>query len=299
MHVFASENNVILRGLLNDRFTTTYTDCCLRTTSDFVDLYISGFPCPPHSAMGKLLRGRDCRARPQRAVEAYIRDVCPRSFILENVTNIARGRGARQWKSFIRRLRSCHYHVFEADLNSNAHGVVQSRPRRYVVGLLESLKHADAFTWPTPRSPMHVLDAVMDAASLNPWLSSSQMPNSSTTRRNMAHAQAVLEKEPLGVLAVSDLRASRQRMRCTPRASCCLTKTNAEAFGLWWVKAEMGGFRWKRMSVCEMGRLQGWPDSMIHWFHAKLPDRAFAGALGNGFTYTTMHSILCQLIPLL
>ena len=299
--VLVSENDDLLNAFLSKTaYVQLDKDVNARRVRPRVDVYCSGFPCQPSSTMGKLLRHRDSRSQPQKGVEAYISGVKPTSFVLDNVCNIARGGGAAKWHSFVRRLEKCGYCVYQKDINSKHYGVLQSRPRRYVVGVRQEICHKTPLACPEPRIATCGLVSLLDAGVGRPWLRASQLPTCRTARRNMLHAEQVLSLEPMGAFAVADLRASNQRKWCKVGGSGCLTKSNCSVFGFWAVrKASREGLLWRRLSVTEMARLQGWPAHLTKLVSESLPARVHAAALGNGFTFTVMEAILIQLIPCL
>lgn len=162
--VFVSENDDLLNAFLSKTaYVQLDKDVNARRVRPRVDVYCFVFPCQPSSTMGKLLRHRDSRSQPQKGVEAYVSGVKPTSFVLENVCNIARGGGAAKSHSFVRRLEKCGYCVYQKDIDSKHYGVLQSRPRRYVVGIRQEICHKTPFAWPEPRIATCELASLLDA----------------------------------------------------------------------------------------------------------------------------------------
>ena len=143
-HCFASDNTkAVKRQLLaNHAPQIFYDDLMGRANQDpavpSVDLYISGFPCQPFSAAGVQRGLLDKRGLVFFGCASFIEAKAPRVFLLENVKALLSNDKGRTFKvvmDTLANLRSGAYHVEWKLMDTQAHGVPQSRPRVYIVGI--------------------------------------------------------------------------------------------------------------------------------------------------------------------
>jgi len=99
------------------------------------DILLAGFPCQAFSYAGKQLGFGDIRGTLFFEVERFLRQNKPQGFILENVRGITTHDKGRTFKTIIKHLKDCGYHVETRLLNSCLFGVPQNRVRTYFLGL--------------------------------------------------------------------------------------------------------------------------------------------------------------------
>ena len=111
-------------------------------------MYVAGFPCQPFSSAGKQQGFKDSRDRGTIFfnVLEYITAKQPKIFVLENVKGLVVLDGGKCLKTILKALHSIKppaggepcYEVHHRVLNTKDHGVPQSRPRWYCVGIHRS-----------------------------------------------------------------------------------------------------------------------------------------------------------------
>jgi len=114
------------------------------------DILTGGFPCQSFSNSGR----REGFGDPKTGgcffeLLRIIRTTRPKCIFLENVMGLIFGANGTWFKTVIKELETCGYHVYWNTYDSTTH-VPQKRERVYFVGFRNDLKHE--FTWPTPDS---------------------------------------------------------------------------------------------------------------------------------------------------
>lgn len=111
---------------------------------EYVDLYVSGFPCQDISMNGKqnLELGRSILVK--NSIE-IINKIKPRYFLFENVKNIL-SKKYDPFLAFIKDSLSGEYNLHEQVLNSCNFGVPQNRERYFLLGVRKDIKQE--FTFP-------------------------------------------------------------------------------------------------------------------------------------------------------
>lgn len=114
-----------------------------------LDVLVAGFPCQPYSIAGLRKGLEDDRGGSVfRSLVNLIRDVRPRSFLLENVKGIRSHDNGRTFDFILDELEKGGYHLRHETLNSMLHAnVPQNRERVFIVGFLDQAQ-ATSFSWP-------------------------------------------------------------------------------------------------------------------------------------------------------
>ena len=118
----------------------------------YADIYVAGFPCQPFSLQGRKQGFRDAKGRGKIFfyVRDYIRVNRPKMFVLENVKGLMSVKNGFHFKYILKTLDDIGaYNIHHAVLNTQDHGVPQSRPRIYIVGIR---KDVDKGTFSFPGS---------------------------------------------------------------------------------------------------------------------------------------------------
>jgi len=105
------------------------------TLPDF-DLLVAGFPCQPFSTAGDRLGFDDERGSLFFDVARILQHARPRHFLLENVAGLLGHGSGETFKAIIRVLTRMGYCCEWQVLDSQDHGVPQSRERIFIVGHL-------------------------------------------------------------------------------------------------------------------------------------------------------------------
>ena len=98
------------------------------------DVLLAGPPCQPWSRAGTRLGEADHREG-LCVIAAIMERMRPRALVVENVPELARGSGRRYLDTFVSRLKTTGYRVFEQELNAADFGVPQNRRRMFVVAI--------------------------------------------------------------------------------------------------------------------------------------------------------------------
>eukprot|EP00437_Effrenium_voratum_P033962 CAMPEP_0181476626 /NCGR_PEP_ID=MMETSP1110-20121109/41802_1 /TAXON_ID=174948 /ORGANISM="Symbiodinium sp., Strain CCMP421" /LENGTH=388 /DNA_ID=CAMNT_0023601911 /DNA_START=53 /DNA_END=1219 /DNA_ORIENTATION=+ len=262
-------------------------------TTPSVDLYVAGFPCQSFSNAG-LGRGfNDKRGEVFFGCTSYIEAKRPRVFVLENVKAILSNDGGNTFKTVMSTLRGLGkgaYHVSHKVLDTQDHGVPQSRQRVYFVGIRKDTVPAQfgGFEWPEelPRVSIEPLLEPRDAA---PTMQDLPAKGGKTAYNGAKEVLQQLRKkgqDPLNQTFLIDIDASA-RFRNFMRDRCpCMTKSRASGY---WVSS-----RGRRMTLEEMLRCQG----MERSFEQVVSDRALGAQIGNAMSQNILERLFVKLLPL-
>ncbi|MDI9334548.1 MAG: DNA cytosine methyltransferase [Cytophagales bacterium] len=110
-----------------------------------IDLVVGGPPCQPFSVSGKQLGKLDVRDMVPEFVRV-VREVRPKSFLMENVKGLTSPRFMPYLLSRIEELKEIGYDVHWQVLNAADYGIPQNRHRLFVIGVPIGTK----FDFPTP-----------------------------------------------------------------------------------------------------------------------------------------------------
>ncbi|MFF9015183.1 DNA cytosine methyltransferase [Streptomyces sp. NPDC014870] len=119
----------------------------LRPDSKPLDLFAAGVPCPPFSMAGSQLGAEDERDLFPVAI-SFVRDLRPRSVLIENVRGLLQERFATYRARILDQLTQLGYTAGWRLLYACDYGVPQLRPRAVLVALEQrAFPH---FRWPDP-----------------------------------------------------------------------------------------------------------------------------------------------------
>lgn len=107
------------------------------------DFLLAGFPCQPFSSAGKGLGFADTRGTLFFEIERILKNkiekgIPAKGFLLENVEGLINHNNGNTLKVIITHLKDLGYHVTYRLIDSQDHGLAQSRKRVYIVGMLEN-----------------------------------------------------------------------------------------------------------------------------------------------------------------
>jgi DNA (cytosine-5)-methyltransferase 1 len=111
-----------------------------------LDVLIGGPPCQGFSVLRRNRALDDPRNEMMRVFLRFVRELRPRSFMIENVPNLLVAAGGKFWRE-IRDFVSENYIVKAAILNACDYGVPQWRKRTFIVGFRKDLG-VDDFSFP-------------------------------------------------------------------------------------------------------------------------------------------------------
>ena len=142
--VFGAEKDDGKRALMHAAHpvgerTIIYNDITLRNneTAPYVDLFISGAPCPAFSNAGRRMGLKDLQDR--GVVIFYSLDYVwakrPRVAVFENVKGLTQGSMKDTFNDILNVLMDLGYTVTWEVLDTKDHGIPHSRPRAYIVAV--------------------------------------------------------------------------------------------------------------------------------------------------------------------
>lgn len=158
-HVFSSDSNKYCMAITKRFFPPKrfYEDVAERdnTAAPYVDMLAFGPPCQPWSSAGFGGGLGDYKGRGglMFASIGYIQAKRPRCFVMEEVAAVARHDKHKQaFSDLMTQMQSAGYNVTYKVLDTMEHGVPQSRPRLYVVGIRTDCD-SGTFKFPSPLAP--------------------------------------------------------------------------------------------------------------------------------------------------
>ena len=149
------------------------------------DVYVSGFPCPSWSRLGKRKKLQDGKGR-GLSIFGCLRYLCarrPAVAVFENVAEFEQKSNAKALNIFNKSLTGMGYISSRQTLNTKHHGVPQSRPRMFFVAIHKS-RLGKAFVFPTeiPCPDLHHFlqkdicgDVVLDLPQYEPLVPKEQL----------------------------------------------------------------------------------------------------------------------------
>ena len=111
------------------------------------DMLTAGFPCQPYSKAGAQRGFADERGELFWEITRVLHARRPRTFLLENVPNLANVDGGSAFETILAALRGAGYTVHHKVVNASA-WLPQDRDRLYIVGLRADAELSAAFAWP-------------------------------------------------------------------------------------------------------------------------------------------------------
>lgn len=109
------------------------------------DFLLAGFPCQPFSSAGLGLGFEDTRGTLFFEIERILKEKKPFGFLLENVEGLVNHDKGRTLKIIVTHLQKLGYFVSYRLIDSQYHGLPQSRKRVYIVGTKDAHISLDNF----------------------------------------------------------------------------------------------------------------------------------------------------------
>jgi len=300
VHMFSCDidKNVKKQLLTNFPAKKWYDDLMTRdneaSSTPMVDLYVAGFPCQSFSGAGQRKGFKDKRGKVFYGCADYIDCQRPRAFMLENVRGLLTHEKGKTFEEVMRSLRSIGddkvdggaYEIDYKLMRSQEHGVPQSRPRVYIIGIRRDCKCCD-FTFPEALPPVS-LDSILDSRRSLPTMEDLPPKSNGTAYKNVRHVLRKLTAQnaaPLKNTYCIDVDASPRFLTLMKNRSPCMIKSRDQGF---WITS-----RGRRMNLGEMLRCQG----MERAFKQVVSDRALGGQIGNAMSQNILERLLVKLLP--
>ncbi|CAJ1397391.1 unnamed protein product [Effrenium voratum] len=261
-----------------------------------VDLYVCGFPCQPFSSAGLRKGFKDERGNVFFGCARYIAAKLPRVFVLENVKGLLSNKDKAKRQAFkviektLKEIGDQAYHVEFRVMDTQDHGVPQSRPRVYIVGIRKNVLPASfqQFEWPKPLRRISI-NQLLEKKTKKVTMEDLPSRSSQTVFRNTSRWLRRLQqagKDPLNNTFILDIDASTPRSTAMRDRCPCMTKSRANGF---WVSS-----RGRRMTIKEMLRCQG----MELCFKQVVSNRVLGAHIGNAMSQNILERIFIKLLPL-
>ncbi len=181
-------------------------------------------------------------------------------------------------------LEAWGYQVHWRQQNTKDHGLPQSRPRFYMVALLEP-NQTRKFTWP-PSIACLPVERLLDARDAAP---ASLMPTTNHATTTLLTAMERLRQanvDPHTTSCFIDVMASAGWTSTMQDICPCLTATRSATGGHYITKCQ------RLLTVAEICRLQCLPPDRHDWVAAKVSQREFLRAVGNAMSANVLARIL-------
>ncbi|CAJ1358890.1 unnamed protein product [Effrenium voratum] len=217
----------------------------------------------------------------------------PMVAVFENVKGLANARNKALLDAIVKILKDCGYKVYADILNTQEHGLPQSRPRVYVVAMLKDyILPTRKFSFPEPIA-MPSLERCLDHQKELP---DSNMPDQASGKsaiRNIRKARGRLlakgsDDVPSSEEVVVDTGCGKNFFSMMIGRSPCLTKARGGQGGYYLLK------RKRHMTIYEMGAIQGWDKS---WVDILLEANSSCKKLGKAFGDGMSLNVLQRLLP--
>ncbi len=230
---------------------------------DGVDGIIGGPPCQSWSEAGSLKGINDKRGQLFYEYIRVLRDKQPLFFVAENVSGMLAKRHAPAVKNFLQLFDDAGYNVFMKLVNANDYDVAEDRDRVFYIGFRKDLG-VSQFSFPVPLSHKPTLrECIWD-------LKDSAIPAKDGNLTN--GSSCVVPNHEYFIGSFSPIFMSRNRVRSwdepafTVQASGRQCQLHPQAPKMLKIEADKHIFApgqehlYRRMSVREVARIQGFPD---------------------------------------
>jgi DNA (cytosine-5)-methyltransferase 1 len=219
----------------------------------------------------------------------YIDSKRPWIFILENVKKLINHDGGKTFKKVMHTLSRIGNGVYSIEwklLDTQDHGVPQSRQRVYIVGILKDRQRSEiSFPEPIPRVS---IESFLDPVNVAPTMEHLPSERSKTAHRNVKRTLENLTargERPLLKTFVVDHGSSASRCGVVEDKVMCMTKSRAAGH---WITS-----RGRSMNLDEMLRCQG----MERCFKQVTTDRQLGIMIGNAMSQNVLEHLLVKVLP--
>ncbi len=291
-HVFSSDKDPHVQQMVRANFAGhhIYEDLTKRDHAQVpdCDVYVAGWPCQGNSSAGKRKGFADARSQVFHSVVAYIRCHQPRLVLLENVENLLKVNGGKDFHEVVGVLKGLgSYDVKWKLLNTKDHGVPQNRSRVYFVCIRNDADQG-TFTWPEPLGATPGIDRFLDTREASPAWTNEFAPRlgsqaSDTFDANM-EALNDQDADPLKQPHLFQVNCSKAWSIVMRDTSPCLM-TNCRI----WI-SHYG----RELNLAEKCRLQGMSPRRLNVVVSKTQ---FAKQLGNSMSVNVLERILAAALP--
>ncbi len=240
-------------------------ECCFPKNIDGI---IGGPPCQSWSEAGAQRGLDDLRGQLFFDYIRILKSVKPKFFLAENVSGMLADRHSESVKSIIKMFEACGYTLSINLVNAADYGVPQDRKRVFYIGFRNDIK--TAFTFPTPTTPCQYQKRTLKDVLWD--IKDTAVP---ALEKNKANRNLVIPNHEYFVGSYSTIFMSRNRVRAwneqgfTVQASGRQCQLHPQAPKMLFIANNKRIFvpgkehLYRRMTVRECARLQGFPDNFI------------------------------------
>lgn len=246
----------LIKGDIREIPSSAFPEC---------DGIIGGPPCQSWSEAGALRGIEDARGQLFYDYIRILRDKKPKFFLAENVSGMLAGRHSEAVKNIIKLFKECGYDVSMTLVNAKDYGVAQERKRVFFIGFRDDLNIQFTF----PKGSTEDNDKKITLRDIIWDLQESAVPAAQQNRHN---EEAVNNNEYF-TGEFSPIFMSRNRVKSwdeqafTVQASGRQCQLHPQAPKM--VKVGLNDCRfvegqeslYRRMTIREIARIQGFPDS--------------------------------------
>lgn len=288
VHDWYNDTDFLLYRDIKDRDNTAAPGC---------DVFITGAPCQAYSTAG---RGAGLDDGKNRGVTIfysldYVRCKRPKVVVVENVRGLTFKKHQHILNDIIGVMKQLGYLTTWRVLNTRHHGIPQSRPRLYIVGIREDTC-AHTFHWPkpVPECPGLLLrflntDNRCSKSSIND-LNTTMLANVLFWMREKERSDGVdfLKSTSSSTTTyVLDAHAGNDFRHIMLDCSPCLTRARAQSGGHFVTALR------RMMTVQEIGRLQGCPTSVTNALRGShVTDDGIGAAFGDAMSINVLMRVL-------
>jgi len=293
-HVFSCDVNAHVKRTIMANFPPKvfYDDLTKRdnTVAPKADVYVAGFPCQPFSSAGLQQGFQDARGRGEIFwhVRDYLEKQKPRVFVLENVRGLVRINEGSYFEAILEALGALGlYNVYTQVLDTKDHGLPQSRPRVYFVGIMKSFDDK-SFTFPEP-VPRPSIELFLESRRTRPSKTDLPPQSGGTARRNVIKSLKDIAKkgfDPLKVPFVVDIDSSTPRMKFMKDLMPCMTCSRGRGH---WISN-----RGRRVTKAEMMRCQGIDPQT---FKVDVSETQLGKQIGNAMSVNVLERLFVRILP--
>jgi DNA (cytosine-5)-methyltransferase 1 len=294
-HMFSSDKDKHVKKQLSANFSPKiwFDDIMKRDNQSritpSVDIYFAGFPCQPFSGAGKRRGFKDKRSGVFFGCVDYIENKRPKVFILENVKRLLSHLQGKTMQKVMNMLESAAQGAYDIQmkvLDTQDHGVPQSRSRVYIVGIRKDCKRF-SISFPEPL-PKVSIESFLDPAERRPTMGDLPPKTSKTARKNVMRFLKNLNdqgRRPLIKTFTIDHNSSPSRSSCMFDKVMCMTRSRPRGH---WITS-----RGRAMNINEMLRCQG----MERCFTQVISDFELGRQIGNAMSQNVLERLLIRVLP--
>jgi len=294
-HMFSCDIDKSVKAQILENFPPVkwYDDLMTRDNScsstPAVDIYVAGFPCQSFSACGLQKGFKDKRGKVFFGCADYIDSKRPRVFILENVRRLINHNGGKTLSRVMQALEGIGNGAYSVEwklMDTQDHGVPQSRPRVYIIGIRKDCQRAE-IQFPEPLKKVSI-EKLLDRKTRRPTMKHLPPKSSGTAYRNVKRVLKELKqkgKHPFTRTFIIDHNSTPKFCGYMENKVMCMTKSRAG--GHWLTN------RGRTMNLREMLRCQG----MEKCFKQVVTDRQLGAQIGNAMSQNVLERLMIQVLP--